>query len=1277
MDWREKMTGKSRAPGTSAQGQGKSTEQPASPLAGGTVVRSTVKPGSTVATPGARFAPNATVGGNLRIESLLGSGGMGEVYLARQTQWDAEIAVKVPNAEILADAENRHRIAGEAEAWTKLGLHPHIAYCYYAQQANELLLLVIEYVDGGNLRKWIADGRCADLKTGLDLAIQFCHGMEHAHKQGLVHRDIKPENILLASDGTLKITDFGIVHKMRAGGERPAADASRAESVAPGMTIAGIGTAEYMSPEQWGAPREIDLRTDIFAFGVCLYEMLCGRIPYPAMATAGQRLEPPEPGLLRGGAGLPARLCELMKRCVDWDRDKRPSSAGEVRAELCRVYEESLGEPCKHALLPAMPTLADDWNNRALSYLALGRAEDAERAWQTALKADPRHLESTFNRALHQWRSGKIASEELIKRTREVAAGNPSPWLAEYLLAQVYLELEEPENAQEELAKIGKNAAAVPEVIAARQDARDAAQIKQKRTFAGHTDRVNSICLSADGRYALTGSSDTTLKLWDLENGGCIRTFKGQAARITGVYLNGDASRALSRSESFTVFQLRLAYLRISLAKILFGENSYHRPKTNANVTMLWDVESGRCLRSYKAKYPDPSPTWINLDKMLGLFGGEELTMREIETGRVLCGFKGHREDICCSCLSENCRWALTGSADRTLKLWDTASGRCLRTFEGHAASVTAVCLSHSGDYAVSGDREGTLKVWELSSGQCLRTIEWHKSQVNSVSLSEDGRIALAENADSEASLWDVLSGQCLRTVKGDDRYWKGATACLSADGSFALSLSNERTPRRWDAVPGHRATFQLGRAVRSSEAVSLASEYDRSLADARRAFAADDFAGAWRSLRAAREDVRLRRAAPAIQEWARLYGKLRVRGLSDCWVRWTAKGSNPVCLSADGQYALAGSGGDALKLWEVATGRALRKFDRSGSELLSICLSADGSHALSGSKEGTISVWEMASGGCLRSFEKRVENLASVCLTADGLYALSAAGEYRGKLSFREVYRGKLSLWEVSTGRCLRTFGLEQSPDTSACLSADGLLAISGRKGYVPNLFDLASGRPLRAFAETVGSVETVCLSLDGRFALSGGLNAVKLWELASGRCLRTFLGHIDTVRSVCLSSSGRFALSGSDDKTVKLWDVKSGRCLRTLDHGAPVKSVSLSADGQHLLSNSGAGEISLWFLDWELEEMKLKDWDEGARPYLEVFLRAHRPYGAALPQDRQPTEEEVTRALSRRGRPLWSEEDFQGFLTTLGCAGYGWLRPEGVRRELMKMTAEWKDSE
>jgi serine/threonine protein kinase len=297
MNWLDKFKGKGGQPDGRDEDkprQGRDRE------AGGTVVRSGAKMGPTIARPGIRFHPNHEITADLQIKSLLGSGGMGEVYLARQRLWDVDVALKIPNDEIVSDPENRHRIVREAEAWTDLGLHPNIAYCYYVQPLGELLLLVIEYVDGGNLRDWIANGRCADLKTGLDLAIQFCHGLEHAHNKGLVHRDIKPENVLLMQDGTLKITDFGIVSKKLASPEALESTGAVRRIVA-GVTTAGIGTAEYMAPEQWADQGGIDSRADIFAFGVCLYEMLCGARPYCGdYATAGPSQEAPSPGLMRG-----------------------------------------------------------------------------------------------------------------------------------------------------------------------------------------------------------------------------------------------------------------------------------------------------------------------------------------------------------------------------------------------------------------------------------------------------------------------------------------------------------------------------------------------------------------------------------------------------------------------------------------------------------------------------------------------------------------------------------------------------------------------------------------------------------------------------------------------------------------------------------------------------------------------------------------------------------------------------------------------------------------
>ena len=122
---------------------------------------------------------------------------MGRVYIAHHKGWNVKLAIKSPNEMMLSDRNNFARVLREANSWTELGLHPNIAYCYYVRSIEDVPHIFVEYVDGGNLEQWIAEGKCIDYRVSLDLAIQFCHGMEHAHSKGMIHRDIKPENVLM------------------------------------------------------------------------------------------------------------------------------------------------------------------------------------------------------------------------------------------------------------------------------------------------------------------------------------------------------------------------------------------------------------------------------------------------------------------------------------------------------------------------------------------------------------------------------------------------------------------------------------------------------------------------------------------------------------------------------------------------------------------------------------------------------------------------------------------------------------------------------------------------------------------------------------------------------------------------------------------------------------------------------------------------------------------------------------------------------------------------
>ena len=551
--------------------------------------------------------------------------------------------------------------------------------------------------------------------------------------------------------------------------------------------------------------------------------------------------------------------------------------------------------------------------------------------------------------------------------------------------------------------------------------------------------------------------------------------------------------------------------------------------------------------------------------------------------------------------------------------MWEAETGRLLRTFEGHTEKVNSVCFSPDGQRSLSGSRDGTLKLWEVPTGRCLRTFDEHTDGVRSVCLDTRTQYALSGSEDGTLKLWEV--------------------------GAF-----------------GAEAKLRLGQKLRSADAVVASARYQSAVSGARSALVAGDDLGAWRLLRTARQPVGYRRATSGIREWFRLYDRLRKRSLRDCWPLWTFENSAlSICVSADGQFTLSGSAGGTLKLREVASGRCLRTFEARYGPVNSVCLSPDGQYAMASENHYAVPLclWAVATGSPLREHEGLTAWVNSVCADADWQCALSGSGDRT------------LKLWEIVSGRCLRTFEGHTDAVNSVCLSSDRRHALSGSSDTMVKLWNLASGRCLRTLAGHTNSVTSVCLSADGLYALSSSTDkTLKLWEVATGRCLRAFEGHSSPVNSVCLSTCGKYSLSGSRDKTLKLWEAATGRCLRMIEGlGGEVHDVCLSADGRHAFSVSDLN-ITAWVLDWELEANESADWDEDARPYLDVFLRAHRPYVAKLPQDRQPTEVELTLALTRSGPPVWSETEFQGLLYTLDCAGFGWPRPAGVRRELGRMT-------
>lgn len=243
---------------------------------------------------------------DLEVLELIGKGGMGAVYKARQKSLDRFVALKLLPQSLAADPEFAARFQAEAKALASLS-HPNIVTIHDFGQQGEFYFLLMEFVDGPNLRHLIRDHHLS-AEEALAIIPPLCEALEFAHQQNIVHRDIKPENLLLDSKGRVKVADFGIAKII--GQTSPHADKT-------------AGTPAYMAPEQKDAPSAVDARADIYSLGVVLYEMLTGERP-------SENLRPPS----EKKATLDVRLDEVVLRALDSNPEQRWQSAEALNTQL-------------------------------------------------------------------------------------------------------------------------------------------------------------------------------------------------------------------------------------------------------------------------------------------------------------------------------------------------------------------------------------------------------------------------------------------------------------------------------------------------------------------------------------------------------------------------------------------------------------------------------------------------------------------------------------------------------------------------------------------------------------------------------------------------------------------------------------------------------------------------------------------------------------------------------------------------------------------------------
>ena len=287
------------------------------------------------------LAPKTQLG-RYEIRSLLGVGGMGEVYLAQDTSLNRRVALKVLPAEVASNHDRMRRFKQEASAAASLN-HPSIAHIYEIGESDGLHFIAMEYVDGLTLRAKIHD-EDEELSKLLRVLQHVAEGLAKAHDAGIVHRDLKPDNVMITSDGHGKVLDFGLVKLLEpqpASGSVSSEEPTILQHSTPGVIL---GTAGYMSPEQaQGKTKEVDHRADIFSFGCILFEAVTGRRAFSGtdtIDTLNKIIREPAPSISTLNPTAPPDLQRIVRRCLAKDPDERYQNIKDVALELKEIRRE-------------------------------------------------------------------------------------------------------------------------------------------------------------------------------------------------------------------------------------------------------------------------------------------------------------------------------------------------------------------------------------------------------------------------------------------------------------------------------------------------------------------------------------------------------------------------------------------------------------------------------------------------------------------------------------------------------------------------------------------------------------------------------------------------------------------------------------------------------------------------------------------------------------------------------------------------------------------------